>query len=45
MSTVWVAYDHTGDLIACADTEDELWRQLDEAGWFEDEVYVGRATA
>lgn len=41
---VWVAYDHTGDLVASADTEDALWEILEDAGWHADEVYVGKWT-
>lgn len=41
---VWVAYDHTGDLISTADTEDELMERLADAGWHIDEVYYGKWT-
>ena len=40
----WVAYDNTGDLIAVADSEHELWCMLKADGWFADEVVTGRWT-
>lgn len=41
---IYVAYNDYGDLIAEGGTLEELGHEIERAGYYEDEVFVGRVT-
>lgn len=42
--SIWVAYNSYGDLVAQADTYGRLMAYIEWAGYYDDEVIIGKVT-